>query len=110
MLGPPTILDLNKEQRSLFFSLKREKKMLDSKVVNRYAEVTPEMEMPCRSISIFLSSQKAHIFSRASQNGFTSRLLYQTRKSRNVRILLLAQTCWQYWYSSLDMFLFVRDE
>ena len=71
MLGPPTIFFLNKEYKSLFFSSNREK-MPDSRVVKRYVKVTPGIEIPCLNMSIFLYFQNVHIFSRASQKGWTS--------------------------------------
>ena len=58
--------------------------MPGSRVVKRYVKVTTGIEIPCLNMSMFLSFQKAHIFSRASQKGWTSRLLYQIRKSLNV--------------------------
>ena len=71
--------------------------MPDSRVVKGYVKVTLGIEIPCLNMSIVLSFQEAQIFSRASQKGWTSRLLYQMRNSRNVCLLLVDQTCWQYW-------------
>ena len=82
---------------SFCFSSNKEKKIPDSRVLKRQVKVTPGIEIPCLNISMFLSFQKGHICSRASQKGWTSRLLYQMRKSWKVCMLLPDQTCWQYW-------------
>ena len=62
--------------------------MPDSRVVKRYVKVTPGIEIPCLNMSIFLSFQKAHIFSRASQKGWTSRLLYQMKGLKGLHIIV----------------------
>ena len=63
-------------------------KMSDSKVVKRYVGVIPGMENEQR----------------------TARLFYHIRKSLKDCMLLLDQTFWQYWYSSVEMLLLARDE
>ena len=72
--------------------------MPESSVVKGYVRATPGMEIPClNNMSMLLSFQNAHIFSRARQKGWTSGLLYQMRNSRKVVILWSPQTCWQCW-------------
>ena len=61
------------------------------------------IEISCLNKSMFLYSRTGTFFSRASQKGCTSRLLYHIRKSRNVFMLFSLQTHWQYWYSSSEM-------
>ena len=75
------------QYRSLSFSLDSEKSTFGT-FENRYFIVkTPSLNM-----SIFRSCQNSLIFSMASRKGTTLRLLYQTKKLRNVSILLSFHT------------------
>ena len=51
-----------------------------------------QTEIPSLNMSIFRSCQNALIFSTASRNGTTPKLLYQTKKSLKVDISLSSHT------------------